>query len=237
MKVIIGIVGDFNENFESHIRLNESLIHVKQKMDWDFDYEWIDTVTVESEGAGLLRKYNGIWSAPGSPFQSLKGATTAIHYARINNIPHLGTCGGFQHTIIEFAQNVLGIEGAQHEEYDPASSVLFISRLACSLAGKKLKILLNEGSVAYTCYGLKEIEENYYCNFGINPIFKEKLAHPSLLVSGVDDNQEIRIIEVPHNDFFVATLFVPQINSTFESPHPIIMGFVKACLLKSIALK
>ncbi len=230
MKNTIAIVGDYHEGSLTHVKLNDSLEHVKEKFGYDFDYEWVNTLMVEQNRDELLKKYCGIWSAPGSPFLSLEGALYAITFARVNNIPHLGTCSGFQHTIIEFARNILGVKEAQHEEYDANASSLYINKLACSLAGKKMKVFLKEDSKAFLCYNQKEISENYYCNFGINPQFRNELNHPRLLISGVDENDDIRIIEMPENKFFVATVFVPQTNSTIEVPHPLVHEFVKACL-------
>lgn len=117
-------------NFAPHSMLEKSLDWLKTEL--DFEYEWISTDRVSTDSS-CLKKLSGIWSAPGSPFISLNGALRAIQYARENNVPHLGTCAGFQHTIIELARNILGIEDAQHEEYDATSEKLFISKLTCSL--------------------------------------------------------------------------------------------------------
>ncbi|MBF0329000.1 MAG: gamma-glutamyl-gamma-aminobutyrate hydrolase family protein [Nitrospirae bacterium] len=228
----LGIIGEYYPDFKPHIALNEALEHVRDRAGLDFDYEWIETERIKKESEELLKKFAGIWSAPGSPFKSLDGAIKAIKFARVNNIPHLGTCAGFQHTVVEFARNVLGFTNAQHEEYGPTSSQLFINRLACSLAGLRMKVRLQSGSLAARCYGANETEENYYCNFGINPEFKGNIMHPDLLVSGVDSDGEIRIIEISKNKFFLATLFVPQVNSTPDLPHPIIKSFVQASIKK-----
>ena len=227
----IGIIGEFQPQNTTHQLLNSSL-------DWlngegAFTYEWVDTDRIAGEGETLLRKYSGLWSAPGSPFRSLEGALDAIRFARVNNIPHLGTCAGFQHAIIEFARNVLGHEGAQHEEYASASSELFISRMACSLVGETMTVRVLDGSIARQCYGTGETAEDYYCNFGINPTFRFMLQHPDLTISGLDQDGEIRIIEIPKNDFFVATLFVPQSRATATKPHPLIRRFVEAVVRKS----
>ncbi len=226
--ITIGIVGEFQPQNTTHQLLDSSLDWLNGK--GEFTYEWIDTDRIAREGESLLRNYTGFWSAPGSPFRSLDGALDAIRFARVNNIPHLGTCAGFQHAIIEFARNVLGHEGAQHEEYESSSSELFISRLACSLVGKTMTVRVLDGTIARQCYGTGETTEDYYCNFGINPEFRSKLDHPDLRISGLDQDGEIRIIEIPTNDFFVATLFVPQSRSTAERPHPLIRRFVERTL-------
>jgi CTP synthase (UTP-ammonia lyase) len=229
-KAKIAIVGDFDQTKKSHALLNQSL-------DWlgethEFSYEWLDTERVEKENGKLLDRYCGIWSAPGSPFKSLEGALTAIRHARENNIPHLGTCGGFQHTIIEIARNVLGIGHAGHEEYDAMSQQLIISRLACSLSGKTMSVTIKEKSQAFECYKQSQVTENYYCNFGINPDYRDQLEHSILKISGVDQDNDIRIFEIPGDDFFICTLFVPQTRATREQPHPIIKRFVEACIKK-----
>ena len=232
-KIKIGILGEYSPNFKPHTSLNQSLEWLRDT--YDFDYRWITTESVEKQGNAILRQFSGIWSAPGSPFKSLDGAVEAIKYARINNIPHLGTCAGFQHTIIEFARNVLGIRKAQHEEYDTNSSLLFISKLACSLAGKAMTIKIIEKTKAFNCYKKNESIEDYHCNFGINPKFNGMLIHPDLKISGIDQDGEIRIIESPKNDFFIATLFVPQSRATMKEPHPIIKGFIEACMKRENA--
>jgi CTP synthase (UTP-ammonia lyase) len=230
MKPKLGIVGEYYDNFDPHTSLNKALEYLDDE--YDFDYEWIETERVEREKDQILKKYTGIWSAPGSPFKSLDGALYAITYARLNDIPHLGTCAGFQHAVIEIARNILGIEDAQHEEYDAQSSTLFVNKLVCSLAGKTMDVYLKSGTLAQKLYGLDETKENYYCNFGINHAFKPYLDHPQIAISGVDQDDEIRIIELPINKFFLISLFVPQTKSVPGSPHPLIKGFVKAVCSK-----
>jgi CTP synthase (UTP-ammonia lyase) len=225
--VKIAIIGEFNPAFKSQVLLNQSLNWLQGEN--NFGYEWVNTTEVNDKGDELLDQYSGIWSAPGSPFKSLKGALSAIQYAREKNIPHLGTCGGFQHTIIEFARNVLGIVDAQHEEYDSVSSMLIINRLACSLSGKTMNININEGTQAFKCYNTPQTIEDYFCNFGINPVYRNIFENSNLKVSGFDQDNEIRIVEIPKNDFFIATLFVPQTRATKVQPHPIIKGFIEAC--------
>jgi CTP synthase (UTP-ammonia lyase) len=230
MKPKIAIIGEYFNNFEPHVSLNKSLDYLSEE--YNFEYEWIDTKLVEREKDGLLKNYAGIWSAPGSPFKSFEGALYAITFARLTDIPHIGTCAGFQHAVIELARNVLGIANAHHEEYNTQSSRLFVSKLVCSLAGKTMDVYLKSGTIAHELYDLDETKENYYCNFGINPAFKQYLAHPEITVSGVDQDDEIRIIEIPSNKFFLITLFVPQTKSVPGSPHPLIKGFVDAVCTK-----
>lgn len=87
-----------------------------------------------------------MWVTPGSPYKNLEKTLWAIRFARENGIPCFGTCGGFQHMVLEYARNVLGYQDAQHAEYDPYASSLFISALACSLAGRTMELHFEPGS-------------------------------------------------------------------------------------------
>ncbi len=230
MSLKIAVIGEFNSHHETHTTIDQALNDLAVRTGVDIAFDWIDTTKLENDPAGILSSYHGIWSAPGSPFKSLTGALNAIRYARENNIPHLGTCAGFQHTVIELARDMLGFPFAQHEEYDAESSELFISRLACSLAGKTLPVKIIEGTRSFDCYQCFDANENYYCNFGLNPAVRDKLTHPDLIFSGVDQDNEIRILELKNHAFFIATVFVPQTRSTLENPHPLILGFIMAAI-------
>jgi CTP synthase (UTP-ammonia lyase) len=133
-------------------------------------------------------------------------------------------------------ENVLGIKDAMHAEYDLNASALFIRPLTCSLVGKKLAIRLKPGSKAAAFYGGTEAIESYYCNFGLNPEYREQLESAGLTISGWDDNEstsaakatpEARVIELSDHPFFLGTLFVPQAGSTTEKPHPLIATFAE----------
>src|SRR5205809_607084 len=82
-----------------------------------------------------LELFHGIWCVPGSPYRSMDGALRANRFARENGRPFLGTCGGFQHAIIESLRNVAGLKHADHAESNPDAKMPVIVRLACSLAG------------------------------------------------------------------------------------------------------
>jgi len=117
---------------------------------------------------------------------------------------------------------------ADHAEYDPSASNLFITPLSCSLAGQQMDVELRPGTLAATTYGSLTATERYYCNFGLNPERLPALVSGGLVVSGEDHNGEVRIMELPGHRFFVATLFVPQASSTADRPHPLVSAFVRA---------
>jgi CTP synthase (UTP-ammonia lyase) len=125
---------------------------------------------------------------------------------------------------------VLGIQDAEHEESAPNAPTLLISKLVCSLVGKTQTIKITAGSYAHQAYGRQEVTEQFSCNYGLNPEFRDKLGKGQLKITGVDLEGEVRIVELSDHPFYVATLFVPQISSSPESPHPLILAYVSAAL-------
>jgi CTP synthase (UTP-ammonia lyase) len=122
---------------------------------------------------------------------------------------------------------VLGISDAEHEESSPGASTLFISRLACSLVGKTQEIKVAPDSVAYRAYGKQKVMEQFFCNYGLNPLFRDKVKKGRLNITGTDPDGEVRIVELSDHPFYVATLFLPQVASRPESPHPLIAAYLK----------
>jgi CTP synthase (UTP-ammonia lyase) len=130
--------------------------------------------------------------------------------------------------ILEYARNALGFVDAQHAEYDPYASELFITQLECSLVGRELVVALQPGSRIARIYGTLEAREQYYCNFGVNPERLAELQRGELRVTGSDADGEVRVVELPKHLFYIGTLFVPQLRSRIERPHPLITAFVRA---------
>lgn len=64
----------------------------------------------------------------------------------------IGMCGGFQHVVVEYTRNVIGIEDADHPETNPAAARLAVTALACSLAGKEHLVRLVAGSRAQALF-------------------------------------------------------------------------------------
>jgi len=223
----VRIVGDFDPNFVPHTATVDAIEHVAAAIDLAVDVEWVPTPALESDLAPILESH-GVWVAPGSPYKSMAGALRAIRHCRESGLPLLGTCGGFQHVVVEYARHVLGFADAQHAEYDPYASELFISELACSLAGQRMRVSIRKDTKAAEFYGSLRAEEEYYCNFGLNPAHQDRLEAGGLQVAGTDEDGEARILELPGHPFFLATLFVPPLSSTPARPHPLIRAFLAA---------
>ena len=226
----IAILGEFTPSSPAHLATSTAIQHSRDALGIEIEGEWVSTDNI---GPPLFERYAGVWVAPGSPYKNLDLTLWAIQHARENNIPCLGTCGGFQHMILEYARNVLNFKDAQHAEYDPYASDLFISRLACSLAGREMKLKFVEGSKIAALYGSLSATEEYYCNFGVNPDKLPLFTSSALRSTGSDAEGELRVIELPDHPFFLGTLFVPQARSTADNPHPLVSAFLKAASVKT----
>lgn len=224
----IALVGEHDPGYDLHIATEESLSHSSIPLEVDVAATWISTADIEYSPSGTLAGFDGVWITPGSPYRSFAGALNAIRWARESATPLLGTCGGFQHMVLEYARNVLGYQDAEHAEHDPNASNLFVTALTCSIAGTTMAITIAPDTRAARAYDGDRVEEQYYCNFGINPDVIPKLLQGSIVVSGRDADGEIRIIELADHPYFVGTLFVPQARSSAAGPHPVVTAFLAA---------
>ena len=120
-------------------------------------YDWLHTTTLDSNPQAALRNYQGIWCVPASPYANTAGAIGAIRFAREHDRAFLGTCGGFQHALMEFAQNVLGLPNPRHAELDPEATDPLIGLLTCSLVETSGTIILAPESRIARAYGVTEI--------------------------------------------------------------------------------
>ncbi|HTU49902.1 MAG TPA: hypothetical protein VMF56_04865 [Acidobacteriaceae bacterium] len=219
--VRIGIIGDFDDSFPPHLQTNEALCHTASALGISIDFNWLPTDELHD-----YSKFDALWCAPGSPYKSMQGALKGIRFAREHHLPLLGTCGGFQHVVVEYARNVMAIRDAAHAEYDPYASQLFVQPLSCSLRGQTMTVQIEPDSLAARSYGCLLVEESYYCDFGLNPTHQEELQCAGLTITGQDLNHEARIVELRTHCYFLATLFVPQARSRPGAPHPLIRTFI-----------
>jgi CTP synthase (UTP-ammonia lyase) len=221
----IALVGDRSDTVLAHQAIPLAIDDAAAVLERAVQYDWLNTADIT--GAEDFAAYDGIWVVPASPYKNAEGAFAAIRYARENGIPFLGTCGGFQHAIIEYARNVMGWADAAHAETD-SSGRMVIDALTCSLVEKTDGIELRSNTIVHRAYGREVIQEGYHCNYGIAPAFARELEHQPLQVTGWDDEGEIRVVELTTHPFFVATLFQHERNALEGRPAPLVQAFLHA---------
>lgn len=215
----LALVGDRNDRVPAHAKLDEVAPR------FGVDVDWIPSAAVTD----AIAEYDGIWVVPGSPYESQANVLLAIQTARTLGIPYLGTCGGFQHALIEYTRNVLGIEDAEDVQYDADASTPLIVPLACSLVGETAPLELAAGSRLASVYpGRESTVETYHCKYGLNPDYEETILDSDLRISGWDAEKAPRAIELPDHPFFIGSLFQPELSSTADELHPLIRGFLAA---------
>jgi CTP synthase (UTP-ammonia lyase) len=196
------------------------------------EVRWVPSESLAGPGdaARLLAGTAAVWAAPGGPHRSMPGMLAGIRWARETGTPFLGTCAGFQLAVVEFARNVLGQERATHAEYDPDAPKedLFVDELLCSLAGQTMRVELVDEAVR-AMYGGAAAEERYYCRFGLHPAWRQRVHDAGLRVAAVDTRDgDARILRLADHEWYVLTLFVPQVRSTPQHSHPLVTGWVEA---------
>lgn len=175
-----------------------------------------------------LGGFDAIWLTPGSPYQNPAGPIAAVRTAREKGIPFLGTCGGFQYALIEYARNVCGLAGVENAEVTPDASELLIVPLECSLKGHEEAVMIVPGTLAAKISGPGRRTERYHCSYGLNQDYLEALTGGGLRFSGFDDSGQARIVELPGHPFFMGTLFQPELQEDGAQPHPVIRAFAVA---------
>jgi CTP synthase (UTP-ammonia lyase) len=225
----IALIGDYTAAAKAHQGIPRALALAREASGLSCDWEWVHTATLLDDPSEQLATFNGVWCVPGSPYANTAGALAAIRFARMTARPFLGTCGGFQHALLEYAQAVWGVARPAHAEADPDAADAVITPLACSLVEQSGEIRFVPGSRLAAIYGASAATEEYHCRYGLSPAYGGRLATGPLRVSGRDSEGDVRAIELDGHPFFVATLFQPERSGLAQRPHPLIAAFVAAC--------
>jgi CTP synthase (UTP-ammonia lyase) len=224
----IAMVGDHDPDVVAHRAVPKSLGLSALSLGRPVDAVWVATERVAEDEEEALGHVDAIWLVPASPYRSMEGALAAVRRARERGMPFLGTCGGFQHAVIEFARNVCGIADADHAESNPHASNLLVGPLACALREVAGRVQLSEGTKIRAAYGQEWIEEEYMCGYGLNPEFRGVLESHGMRFTGRDPEGDIRSMELPDHPFFIATLFQPERAALHAHTPPLVRAFVHA---------
>jgi CTP synthase (UTP-ammonia lyase) len=227
----IALVGDRSPHVKSHARIPVLLDALAEQDGLVLDAYWIPTE--DADAVGSVEGFDAVWVLPGSPYRSEAGVLAAIRTAREQHVPFLGTCGGFQHALLEYARDVCGLTRAAHAENDPGAAPedVLIAPLSCSLVGHEGLVRLTPGSRAESVLGVERSLERYHCSYGPPPgRHLDALREHGLLFSGEDELGGVRIAELPGHPFFLATLFQPELYGDGTRPHPIVRALAAAAV-------
>ena len=226
----VGLIGDYNPKVTAHQAIPKALTIAGDQLNCTTEGVWLGTVKLVGDIDEMLSQFEGLWCVPASPYANMDGALAAIRYTRENGVPFLGTCGGYQHAVLEYARNVLGFSEAGNIEVDPHTKMPLISPLTCALVEKNGVIEFKPHSHISKIYGVVSAEEAYRCSFGFNPQYIPLFDETELVISGKDSEGEPRVIELTNHPFFIGTAYQPERSALQGNGHPLITAFVASIL-------
>ena len=236
----IGLVGKYVELPDAYLSLVEALKHAGFNYDTDIEVRWINSENIE-DIPGELEKVDGIVVPGGFGTRGIDGKIKAIQYARERKIPFFGVCLGMQLAAVEFARNVLGLEGAHSVEIDPNTKHPIVQLIdeADSIEGQgngnglrlgAYPILLKDGTMTKEAYnGADRVSERHRHRYELNPQYVEQFEEKGFIVSAHGEKETlIKAIELKDHPWFVACQYHPEFKSRPTKAHPLIEGFVGA---------
>ncbi len=256
-EVTIAIVGKYTGLKDSYKSLYEALCHGGIANDARVILQWIDSEEVEVQGPErYLSEVDGILVPGGFGYRGIEGKLKAIRYAREKKIPYFGICLGMQCAVIEFARNVCSLFANSTEfDSDTQYPVIYLMekwfdfrkgrvevRSESSQKGGTMRLgaypcILEEGTNAYSAYGMKEISERHRHRYEFNNIFREILTRHGLKISGLSpDGELVEIIEIEDHPWFLGCQFHPEFKSRPIEPHPLFKAFIEASIREKRSL-
>ncbi len=253
--VTIAIVGKYVDLTESYKSLNEAITHGGMANSCQIQHLYVDSENLETDEdvEEKLKDADGIIVPGGFGNRGIEGKIRAIHYARTRRIPFLGICLGMQLSVIEFARNVAGLEGAHSEEFDPKTPYPVIYWMSY-WRDRENQIQKREGDVpmggtmrlgAYPCvlakpslawdaYQTETIHERHRHRYEFNNAFQDTLEEHGMRVSGRSpDGELVEIIELKDHPWFLGCQFHPEFKSLPRAPHPLFAAFIKSAMQRS----
>jgi CTP synthase len=243
--VKIGLVGKYNELQDAYKSIHEAFVHGGAVNECKVNVVPIHSEELEGsykDVSKVLEGMDGILVAPGFGERGIEGKLMAIRFARENNVPFFGICLGMQCAAVEFARNVLHLEGAASTEVNPNTPHPVIDLM------EEQKTVVQKGGTmrlgAYDCdikkktkalaaYGTAAIKERHRHRWEFNNAYLEQFEKAGMLATGLNTELNlVEILELKDHKWFVGVQFHPELKSTVENPHPLFVAFVKACIKK-----
>ncbi len=229
MNPAIALVGDFSPDVTAHRVIPRALELASQAEGVRVTWTWVSTASIR-DAARDLAGFAAVWVVPASPYASMAGALAAIRWARETKRPLFGSCGGFQHLLIEFARSHAGLAAADTAETHPDGTELIITPLACSLVEQTSPLRFAAGSRLRAIYGRDTATEGFHCRYGVNAAYRARLAAAGLCFTAFDENDEVRAAELSADmhPFFIGTLFQPERAALRGEAPPLVRALVRA---------
>lgn len=239
--VEVALVGKYVEHHDAYMSIVEAFIHAGAMNDCKVNIRWVQSEHLTPENAAeTLSGVDGVLVAPGFGGRGIEGKLGAVRFAREGGIPFFGICLGMQCSVIEFARNKCGLEGANSTEFDTVSPYPVIDimpeqknikNMGGTMRLGKYDCKLEKESKAFEAYGEEMISERHRHRYEMNNELLPQLTAQGMVVSGTNPNRGlVEIVELPDHPWFVGVQFHPELKSTVSRPHPLFVGFIAAAL-------
>ncbi|AFU98197.1 CTP synthase [Simiduia agarivorans] len=252
-EVTVAMVGKYMDLLDAYKSLNESLSHAGIHTKTRVKVNYIDAEDVEQKGIGILESADAILVPGGFGERGVEGKLMAVRYARENKVPYLGICLGMQSAVIEFARNVVGLEGANSTEFNKKSPHPVVglitewidkdgkveTRDEQSDLGGTMRLGAQEcrlvaGSKIRDLYNADVIVERHRHRFEVNNNYVDQLQKAGLKIGGWSaDDTLVETVEIEDHPWFVACQFHPEFTSKPREGHPLFTGYIKAAIEQS----
>ncbi|UTA49142.1 CTP synthase [Simiduia sp. 21SJ11W-1] len=252
-EVTVAMVGKYMDLLDAYKSLNESLSHAGIHTKTKVNVNYIDAEDVEKEGTRLLESADAILVPGGFGERGVEGKLMAVRYARENKVPYLGICLGMQSAVIEFARNVVGLEGANSTEFNKKAEHPVVglitewidkegkreTRDESSDLGGTMRLGAQEcrlvaGSKIRDIYNADVIVERHRHRFEVNNNYVDQLQKAGLKIGGWSaDDTLVETVEIEDHPWFVACQFHPEFTSKPREGHPLFTGYIKAAIAHS----
>ncbi len=240
-KTEVAIVGKYVALHDAYLSIVESLAHAGIEADSEVSIRWVDAEELtDGNAAEALQGVNGILVPGGFGDRGIEGKVAAIRYAREQRIPFFGICLGMQVAVIEYARNVVGMEGANSSEINPTTPYPVIDLLPeqkdIEDMGGTMRLglypcKLAEGSLAAQTYDDELVYERHRHRYEFNNQYRETIEKAGLRISGTSpDGRLVEMVELPDHPWFLAVQFHPEFTSRPNRPQALFRGFVNASL-------
>lgn len=240
-EVNIALVGKYVELHDAYISVAESLTHGGFANGTNVNIKWINSEDVTRENVGqILSDVDGVLVPGGFGDRGIEGKIEATKWARENKVPFFGICLGMQCAVIEYARDVVGLEGAHSSEINPDSKYPVIDLMpdqkdidnkGGTMRLGKYECKLVDNTNAMNAYGEKVIFERHRHRYEFNNEFRQQLVENGLILAGTSpDDRLVEIVEVKDHPWFVGVQFHPEFKSRPNRPHPLFREFIKAAL-------
>jgi len=240
-EVTIALAGKYTELKDAYKSVHEALLHGGLAHNARVKIEYVDTGAPDLDAK--LAEADGVLVPGGFGDRGIDGKLAAIRIARESEIPYFGLCLGMQIAVIEFARNVLKLEGANSTEFDKETRYPVIDLLpeqkGIEDKGATMRLgsyacELKKGSLAAACYKATKIDERHRHRYEFNNKFRKLIEDSGLLVTGRFVEKDLaEIVELKDHPWFLASQFHPEFKSRPEAPHPLFASFIAAAIKRA----